>query len=132
MRAESRKEVLRWILFSEEDYAVAERVAEDFPRSGVWGYQQASEKALKALLIAYGKEFPKTHDLVALCEKLADVINVEEELFKSAAVLNSYGPSRRYPDDLILLKQADVTEAKNAALLICGFVKVSLDQAEKL
>lgn len=27
MRAESRREVLRWILFSKEDYAVAERVA---------------------------------------------------------------------------------------------------------
>src|SRR5690606_23712694 len=105
------KEALRWWEFSREDFAVAERVAVDFPRSGVWGYQQAAEKALKSWLVARGIDFPKTHDLVALFGKVQEEIGNREELLEKAAVLNAYGPSRRYPDDSVVVTQEDVTEA---------------------
>jgi hypothetical protein len=54
---------LRWLSFSEEDFAVATRIHKEFPRSDVWGYQQAAEKALKACFISLDLPFAKTHDL---------------------------------------------------------------------
>lgn len=36
-------------------------------------FQQAAEKALKAALLSAGAEFPRTHDLSALWDRLADL-----------------------------------------------------------
>jgi HEPN domain-containing protein len=128
MNGHNKSEAERWWAFSLEDYAVAERVAMDYPCSGVWAYQQAAEKALKALLVRYVVEFPKTHDLVMLCEKIPHEQKGGDKLMRSAAILNSYGPSRRYPDDLVPIGQSEVIEAKEASAFVCSFVGHNLNQ----
>jgi HEPN domain-containing protein len=59
----------RWHRLAEEDLAGAHAVlrAEDVaPRIACFLAQQAAEKALKAGLIAIGRQFPKTHGLTRL------------------------------------------------------------------
>lgn len=54
--------------------------------------QQASEKALKAVIINQTEEFPKVHDLVYLAKK-CDAI----DLLKSCEELNAVYTETRYP-----------------------------------
>jgi HEPN domain-containing protein len=59
----------RWYRLAEEDLATAHAVlhADDIvPRIACFLSQQAAEKALKAGLVAIGRQFPKTHGLTRL------------------------------------------------------------------
>jgi len=59
--------------------------------------QQAAEKAIKALLINLGVEFPYTHDLAELITELERAgVNVPDKL-KRAATLTDYAVESRYP-----------------------------------
>jgi HEPN domain-containing protein len=59
--------------------------------------QQAAEKALKAVCIFHGLDFPKTHSLVSLIDTLEDAgINVPEPV-KEADILTDYAVQSRYP-----------------------------------
>ncbi|MFN3179767.1 MAG: HEPN domain-containing protein, partial [Thermus sp.] len=61
--------------------------------------QQAAEKALKALLIALGIPFPKTHDLSRLLELIRPHLPVPPEL-ETLVRLNPFAVAGRYPGDL--------------------------------
>lgn len=66
--------------------------------------QQAAEKALKAVCIARGIDFPKTHSLVRLMDLLeADGLNLPAEI-KAADILTQYAVQARYPgwDEAVL------------------------------
>lgn len=58
--------------------------------------QQAAEKALKGLLVFYGAEPEKTHNLVSLIKELSKYAAIPEEI-KEAAILNDYAVQTRYP-----------------------------------
>ena len=63
-----------WLRYAREDLAMAERTAagEGFaPRWACFLAQQAAEKAIKAVLVADGTDFPPTHDL----RKLRDLVS---------------------------------------------------------
>jgi len=66
-------------------------------------YQQATEKALKGLLIADGDPPTKTHDLRALLTRLADRVKADHntvEALTAFAVLGRYpGFSAQVPED---------------------------------
>ena len=73
--AEWRAEVRRWLRFAYEDLAAAEVMvgqAEVAPRHACWLAQQATEKALKAVLVFLQIDFPKTHDLDVLRNLVPD------------------------------------------------------------
>lgn len=62
----------RWWRYATEDLEVAQRLAAD-GTSHRWVAvlaQQAAEKAVKALLIEKGVEFPRTHDVLRLVRLL--------------------------------------------------------------
>ena len=66
--------------------------------------QQAAEKALKAICIARGIDFPKTHSLVRLMDLLeADGLNLPAEI-QAADILTQYAVQARYPawDEAVL------------------------------
>jgi len=59
--------------------------------------QQAAEKAIKAVLVERGVEFPKTHDIAELFQVLEQSgIEVADDLWKSH-VLTKYAIETRYP-----------------------------------
>ncbi|MEI7847429.1 MAG: HEPN domain-containing protein [Chloroflexota bacterium] len=59
--------------------------------------QQAAEKALKAICVHRGIDFPKTHSLVRLMDILElDELPIPEEI-KVADILTQYAVRARYP-----------------------------------
>ena len=60
--------------------------------------QQAAEKAIKALLIGRGVEFPYVHDLGLLLTLLEDAGEIVPEAVRQAEKLNPYSTATRYPD----------------------------------
>ncbi len=59
--------------------------------------QQAAEKALKAVLISRGVEFPYTHDVGRLLSLLEVAGNVIPEEVRRAEILSDYAWASRYP-----------------------------------
>jgi HEPN domain-containing protein len=60
---------LAWVRWAEEDYSlaiIALRRAQPFTYGACFHAQQAAEKYLKAILVARGVAFPRTHDLGTL------------------------------------------------------------------
>ena len=60
---------LAWVARAEEDYALARsalRRQVPLTYGATFHAQQCVEKYLKALLVARGQPFPRTHDVVAL------------------------------------------------------------------
>ena len=92
----------RWIEFARGDLAVAETLVdrEDLPpRVCCFHCQQAAEKALKALLIQRGTEFPRTHDLDRLLFLLpAD--SLVRKAFAELSELSVWAVESRYPSDM--------------------------------
>ena len=64
--------------------------------------EQAAEKLLKAVLVAADIEPPKTHDLIQLCKKCAELDSAYEVLADACIELSPYGVQVRYPSDLDL------------------------------
>ncbi len=65
--------VQQWLSRAEEDLDVATRlIAESTPYLSTVAFhaQQAAEKFLKAFLVRHGVEFPKTHDLEELLDRV--------------------------------------------------------------
>jgi HEPN domain-containing protein len=59
--------------------------------------QQAAEKALKAVCLAQGMDFPKTHSLVQLMDILeANGVGISNSV-RDADVLTQYAVQSRYP-----------------------------------
>ena len=57
---------------------------------------QAGEKALKALLLAHGLQFPRTHDLVALVDLVQGADPSFPPFVVECASLNAYAVTSRY------------------------------------
>ena len=67
-------DALRWLQYSAEDLDVARVLLRSHAaasRHVCWLSQQAAEKDLKAALVLEGTEFPFTHDLDALRNRLS-------------------------------------------------------------
>ncbi len=64
--------------------------------------QQVSEKAIKALFLLDGIDFPWTHSIVDLLDELKGILYIEEDIFlglrHSASELDPHYVETRYPD----------------------------------
>lgn len=81
-------------------------------RHPAWLAQQAAEKAIKAVLVADGIPFPKTHDLDRLAALLSDAL-VLSSCDVDLAHLTEYAVGSRYPGDL-----PDDVSAEDAAAAV--------------
>ena len=101
-----------WVTRAEEDYALAlSAIRRRVPLTygATFHAQQCVEKYLKALLMARGQLFPRTHDGVALsdlCRQHGMIISVGLESLERLA---AYAVQVRYPGE-----DPSVAEAKEA------------------
>jgi len=98
----SSNEAALWLVKAADDLAVAE-VVQASPIGANWAAcfhaQQAAEKALKALLVLLGIDFPRTHAL----ERIADLLPPElAASFDREAIilLSPWAIAGRYPEDV--------------------------------
>ena len=91
--------------------------------------QQAAEKMLKALIIAYDGELQKTHDLGLLTDELSAFITIIDDVLNSADALTPYGVKIRYPQELNI-SETHVTKALDDMKIIYDFVKEQINKLE--
>lgn len=86
-----------WFYMAGEDLRFAASGMKDGFYAHVCGLsQQAAEKAMKGYLVFSGKDYPKSHDLPALC-RLMDVDWLDDYLGALKKLSQFYVPLR-YPD----------------------------------
>ncbi len=88
--------------------------------------QQAAEKLLKAYLIGNGQEYPFTHDLFLILEKILPINSEVDELRDSLAILMPYAVEVRYPDDWYMPSDEDAKEAREAVNNVLDWIKNAL------
>ena len=115
---------LDWLAKATEDeYAGKDILAgRHFPAPACFHFQQMTEKQLKALLLFYQKEFPKTHDLVLLAKLLEDVVPDVHSLSGDLEFLNRYYVETRYPADYPEFTWDECEKAGDASGRIKEFV----------
>jgi HEPN domain-containing protein len=98
-----------WTARAEEDYALAQsalRRKQPLTYGAVFHSQQCAEKYLKALLVARGRAFPKTHDLAALsdlCSRNQIIVPVDQDALQRLA---AYAVQVRYPGEDLTVEEA--------------------------
>lgn len=93
--------------------------------------EQASEKLLKAVLVASNIEPPKTHDLIVLCKKCTELDPSFDSLAEACIELSPYGVQTRYPSNLDL-SNTDMQCAISMCHLIDKFVRTKLKNKSSL
>jgi len=73
--------------------------------------QQAAEKSLKAILVAYGTPVPRTHNLRSLLDLLPVDLSIPSDVL-DAAGLSDYAVASRYPGTT---EPVDAQELREAA-----------------
>lgn len=111
----SESEAQRWLDKASDDLAVARMVAAGDVAHWAAGFhaQQATEKALKAVLVARGIDFPRTHSLLRLVDMLAPSADLLDRAALSA--LEVWAVAGRYPEDLPELSRSDAVTLVDAA-----------------
>jgi HEPN domain-containing protein len=98
----SPADALRWLAKADDDLAVANIVV-DSPAAVSWAAcfhaQQATEKALKAVLVAYGIDFPRSHALERLVT-LMPAGAASSFDYEAVAELTPWAVAGRYPEDI--------------------------------
>ncbi len=107
---------LRWLENARADLALA---GVSLPPGGLYEHlcfhaQQAVEKSLKAVLLQLGIEFPFTHNLQALLDRLPSWLEVPPQVLE-AVILNPYAVATRYPGELETVTESDHRDAMRLA-----------------
>ncbi len=89
--------------------------------------QQAAEKAVKALLIKQGVEFPYVHDLAELLTLLEQKGIVLPETVKQAEKLTRFAVFTRYPGIASPVSHEEYEESLSLAEEIVGWVQNQIE-----
>lgn len=119
------KHAKEWLRYATDDELNARSILthkDGAPNGPCFLSQQMSEKYLKGLLIFYGKNIPKIHDLLTLETRILAVEPAIKELHKDLVLLNRYYIITRYPADYPEFSWKDAQEAYEAALRVKDFV----------
>jgi HEPN domain-containing protein len=92
--------------------------------------QQAAEKALKAVCISRGLDFPRTHSLVLLIDMLATSRLAIPAQVREADTLTHYAVQARYPGWSEPVSEAEYREAVELARGVVGWARQLLGQEE--
>ncbi|MCK9639345.1 MAG: HEPN domain-containing protein [Prolixibacteraceae bacterium] len=112
------EKINEWIEKADHDLGSAKIISlhlPDYFDTIAFHCQQAVEKYLKALLVFYGIEFLRSHDLIYLLELLSEKIEIDDTKFQKAFTLNGFGVQLRYPNKIIKLTKADIDTAIHIA-----------------
>ncbi|BAA79737.2 conserved hypothetical protein [Aeropyrum pernix K1] len=115
---------------AEYSLKVGDRAAATF-----WS-QQAAEKALKGLLLAFKGDYPKTHSIRRLLEDLGLDLGLSEGELEDAFELTQYYYLSRYPDVVEelpdeVIGRRSAERAVNAARRIVEAAERALEEASK-
>lgn len=104
-----------WIVHAKSDLLVAQMAWQEgvLYETLCWHALQAAEKALKAVLIHFGIEYPRTHAIEKLIRLIPSQIQVPDEV-KRAARLSGF-LVQRYPGDHEEVSEDDYREAVKSA-----------------
>ena len=104
-------------------------------RSSRFTPQQAAEKYLKALLVRSQVEFPKTHDIAKLLDRVAAVDAGAAERLRGADALTPFGVEARYPSDAPEVLPGGEVEAiglaRTAGNVVMASLQPYLDKPER-
>ena len=96
--------VKKWFRFAEMDLGSAKKLLETMYPAPLeiicYHCQQAAEKYLKGVIIAFGEEPEKTHDLSKLLNVLQKFTELSAEFRQVALTLTQFGVRVRYPDEI--------------------------------
>jgi HEPN domain-containing protein len=127
------KTVAAWIEKADHDLGTAKITYEHIPAYSdtiAFHCQQAVEKYIKAALIFYSTEFPRTHNLPYLLDILSAHIQIPSELYDHAIILNGYGVAIRYPDEIINLSDDELKNAIAISVKFREFVHSIIDSSK--
>ena len=110
----NESDVKEWLRYADMDSLSANHLNEiQYPKPLeiiCYHCQQAAEKMLKALILAYDGELQKTHDLGLLVDELSEFVTFSEDILNAADSLTPYGVKIRYPQELNI-KEYHVSKA---------------------
>ncbi len=118
MNLEKLEYIKNWLFRANEDIAVIDNLinagVENYTSTICFHAQQASEKFLKAFLVHYDVDFPRTHDLDFL---LLECQKINKEAFQDINLisLSEFGVSVRYPDDFYIPTVSEAVEYHQVA-----------------
>ena len=75
---------------------------------------QAVEKGLKGLLVFFGEDPPKTHDLFNLLSRLEMYIEITDDILDKTLLIDRYSVNIKYPGDYEPVTPEDFEEALTA------------------
>ena len=105
-----------WMNHARSDLALAKnRIPDTHLEHFCFHAQQAAEKAIKAVMIKRGIEFPYTHDLARLLTLLDESGESIPHAVRYAEELTHYAASTRYPTFDGTVSEKDYQEAVEAA-----------------
>jgi HEPN domain-containing protein len=105
------KRIKEWIDKADHDLGSAKLIylhIPDYFDTIAFHCQQAVEKYLKAILDYYGIEFQRSHNLVYLLEMVSGKIEILDERYDNAILLNGFSVQIRYPDRTIYLTKEEL------------------------
>jgi HEPN domain-containing protein len=111
---ENREQINEWIEKADHDLGSAKLIflhLPDYFDTIAFHCQQAVEKYIKALLIFYGIEFQRSHNLIYLLDLLSRKVEIFENRYDKAILLNGFSVQIRYPDNNILLSNEELQTA---------------------
>lgn len=112
------KKVREWIDKADHDLGSAKLIflhIPDYLDTIAFHCQQASEKYIKSMLEHFGVEFQRSHNLVYLLDLLAQKIDIAEDIYDKAILLNGFSVQIRYPDNTIFLTKDELELSINIA-----------------
>jgi HEPN domain-containing protein len=110
MNADKSK-VADWIEKGDHDLGSAKLIYLHIPEyfdTVAFHCQQATEKYLKAILLFKGIEFERTHNLIYLLELLSQKMEITDEFYDKAILLNGFSVQIRYPDHKIYMTKEEL------------------------
>lgn len=123
-----------WLAHAESDLNLA-RVAQErndvLPEQACFHAQQAVEKALKAVLLFKGIEFPPIHDIEALLEIAKQNHVALPQEVADAGALTPYAVEVRYPGHLEDVTPSDVSDAIGIAQSVFGWASIMVKLGEE-
>ena len=125
---EHHVETRRWLRYADEDLNAAEgslRLSGMLPRHVCWLAQQATEKALKAVLIFEQLDYPRRHDLDLLIGLIPAGWSVKQTQ-ADLARLTEWSVEARYPGDWPDATDVDAQLAVQTARIVVDAVSRDL------